>query len=496
MNTIKRNVKVKIINGRPHFSIPKQIEEAMNLREGDLFEFNFDKKSKVLNLNKIFLGNKKFWFLIGDKHWWRRQIRDGYWNLDNPNSPDMKLFKSIGAGDVIIAYFKSPTKSIQNILITKNGFDAENKTIDVKNICTLKNPITYKNFETLGVLSDYRKMPRRSVVPLSNEDWNKISNIISERENIDLVSLIFDRKSKPIDDFLQKTDEYDVHLGTYEGYLKRGISKYKHNEFEKAIEYIEKSIEKEPNDDFPWYIMGLIFEKMGQIGNALKSYDNALSLKADNLEAWNNKGIIMFGKNKLDEAIICFDEAHEIDPDDPEPIYNKSITYRKKGQYEKALIFNDETILKDPNFYKALCNNGIILNELNKWEEALNYFDKALEINPYDSISLINKADALFEIGRQKEALQCIDIALDNDRNNENIWIHRGILYGRMNRIDDAMKFFDRAIEINPNNARGWSNKAFVFKLKGEIKKSVEFYEKALTLDPDNEEIKAEIEEL
>lgn len=187
MTKIVRTVKIKEVNDVLNCSFPKEIQNDLIINKGDLLEMTFDSsKPDILLLKKINLKNNNVWFMIGDRYWWLNQIRDGSWGLANSSSPDMKLFESIKPKDIILAYYKSPIKSIKNILITNRGFSMEDETIDIHNIHNLKYPITYDDFKSLNILSDYQKMPRRSVVPVNRPDWEKIINTISKRDNVEL----------------------------------------------------------------------------------------------------------------------------------------------------------------------------------------------------------------------------------------------------------------------------------------------------------------------
>lgn len=187
MSKIIRTVTIREVNDILNCYIPSEIKQNMNIDKGDLLEMTFDSSNpNRLMLRKIDLKNKNIWFIIGNNYWWSRLIDDERWDLQNPNSKDMKLFKSIKPKDIILSYYKSPTRSIKNILITNRGFDVENETIDIHRIHELKYPITYDDFKEFGLMSEYQKMPRRSVVPVNRPDWEKIISIISKRDNQDL----------------------------------------------------------------------------------------------------------------------------------------------------------------------------------------------------------------------------------------------------------------------------------------------------------------------
>lgn len=187
MNEIKRMVKIKEVNGVLHCSIPKEIRENMGISEGEIFEIIFSNSNPDrLSLIKFNLKNNNIWLIIGDRYNWSGQIKAGNWSLENDKSHDLKLFESIKPNDIILAYYKSPQKSIKHILITKNGFNFENGTIDIHNLYNIQYPISYDDFSSLNILNEYRKMNRRSVVPVLPKDWKIIKNNILIKENIDV----------------------------------------------------------------------------------------------------------------------------------------------------------------------------------------------------------------------------------------------------------------------------------------------------------------------
>lgn len=193
MNEIKRLVKIKEVNGVLNCSIPKEIQEHMDISKGEMFEIVFSNSNPDrLSLIKFDLENNNIWLIIGDRYNWSGQIKAGNWGLENDKSHDLKLFESIKPNDIILAYYKSPQKSIKHILMTKQGFNFENGTIDIHNVHNIEYPITYDDFNNLNIMNDYRKMNRRSAVPVLPEDWEIIKNDIFTKENIDVEMKIAD----------------------------------------------------------------------------------------------------------------------------------------------------------------------------------------------------------------------------------------------------------------------------------------------------------------
>jgi len=61
-----------------------------------------------------------------------------------------------------------------------------------------------------------------------------------------------------------------------------------------------------------WYNKGLILDKLGNLEQAITSYDNAIEIKPGYANAWYSKGLA-FGKlGKHKQAVKCFDKVKTI----------------------------------------------------------------------------------------------------------------------------------------------------------------------------------------
>ena len=61
--------------------------------------------------------------------------------------------------------------------------------------------------------------------------------------------------------------------------------------------------------------MGHAFKDSGKYQKALQSFNKALELDPNNVEAWYNKGRVLEDIGKDQEALKCFNKALELDPD-------------------------------------------------------------------------------------------------------------------------------------------------------------------------------------
>lgn len=129
-----------------------------------------------------------------------------------------------------------------------------------------------------------------------------------------------------------------------------GILAVQKGEHDKALEHINKAIDKNYKLPDAHLIKGVLTFKKGDKEGALKEIDIAIKQKGKHAEARNTKADILTSMNKHTEAM---------------------------EEYKKATE-------DDPNFHQALSGIANILIQQQKYEEALEKLEKAHSIRPND----------------------------------------------------------------------------------------------------------------
>ena len=115
---------------------------------------------------------------------------------------------------------------------------------------------------------------------------------------------------------------------------------------------------------------------------ALASYDKALAIKPDYVEALNNRGNALRDLKRLEEALASYDKALAIRPDYAEALNNRGNALHDLKRPEEALASYDKALAIKPDYAEALNNRGNALRDLKRPEEALASYDKALAEAP------------------------------------------------------------------------------------------------------------------
>ena len=168
-----------------------------------------------------------------------------------------------------------------------------------------------------------------------------------------------------------------------------GTSYLQLKNYEKAITYLDNSINISPEFPHSYNSKGIVFSEMKLFEEAIRNYDKAILLKPDFLEAHLNRGISLKNIQEYDDALKSFEKCIEIDSLNPK-IYNnlgnlflENLKYADaKNAYDKAIMFNEK-------YAEAYEGRGDALQEIAKIEKdpsklslSITNYEEAFSIKP------------------------------------------------------------------------------------------------------------------
>lgn len=177
---------------------------------------------------------------------------------------------------------------------------------------------------------------------------------------------------------------------------------------------------------------GVANRMQGDLGAAIKDYDQAIKLNPKFAQAYNNRGVAYDLKGDFDRAIADFDQAIKLKPT---AIYhfNRGNAYLGKSQYDHAIDDYNQAIKLKPDLAQAFDNRC--------WARAV--------------------------VGILKPALADCNEALRLMPNNAPTLESRAFVFLKMTNFDAAVSGFDAALAINPKLASALYGRGLA-KLKNE----------------------------
>lgn len=187
-------------------------------------------------------------------------------------------------------------------------------------------------------------------------------------------------------------------------------------EFDEAICYYTKAIEKDFSDANLFIQRGFCKKELGDISGCMDDFD--LALKADPLCYIVHvfKADLNSSLKNYEAAIENYNDLLKLKPELTHYYYSRGLLKEKTGDYQGAIIdmlLVNVTMCSDP---ALLFDRGRMLMMLNEKEAAFNSFDYVIRAEP-----------------RYAEA-----------------YYYRGLMNRRLNKSQDAYNDYSKVIELNP----------------------------------------------
>ena len=154
-----------------------------------------------------------------------------------------------------------------------------------------------------------------------------------------------------------------------------------------------------PRIVFLYNLLGLIYEGQEKRDEAIKCYEQGISIDPNYGMIYNNLGLLFF-KNKTDNSIEkakdFYNKSISLDKRIPEPHNNLGNLYHYVGKTPEAINCYKRALEINPNFSYAHHNLGSAYVAIGKFNEAKKHFIKSIKINPdfaptHRSLSRITK---------------------------------------------------------------------------------------------------------
>ncbi len=175
-----------------------------------------------------------------------------------------------------------------------------------------------------------------------------------------------------------------------------------------------------------------------------------------------DEGMRLLQQGQYNQAIASFDKALNIQPELIEAIVNKGISYNMLGDYDLAIQTLDSALESDSNESSALREKGLVYTNMGNHEQAISFYDKALLIDSEDTLALNNKAFSLIELGKDEDALIATNKGLEIAPDDINLLWNKVMALVNLDNILEAKSTLDKMLEIDPNNEEALETKEYL----------------------------------
>lgn len=183
---------------------------------------------------------------------------------------------------------------------------------------------------------------------------------------------------------------------------KKGINHMSNDKMLDAIRSFELALRVDPQYVDAWVKKGYAHFHLGEYTVAISAYDRALEVDVNNAEAWNLKGLAYYKLKNYEKAIECCEKSVDIDPNDGMAWYNRACYLTLSGKVDEGLealkrsieidIANARKAVKDRDFENARAEEGfrriIEVVVLESIRQGYDYVGKIVWVTGIDKVEV------------------------------------------------------------------------------------------------------------
>jgi tetratricopeptide (TPR) repeat protein len=153
-------------------------------------------------------------------------------------------------------------------------------------------------------------------------------------------------------------------------------------QYQLAIDYVNKALKVDGNLAQAYYLKGNIYKESGDTAKAISSFETAVEQDAKFENAFVDLGLI-YAARKNPIAMDYYNNALKLDPGNEYVKYARAKLLQDLGKTEEAIQVYEALAKEKSECFNCFYNLGAIYFEIKKDNaKALEYFTKAIALNP------------------------------------------------------------------------------------------------------------------
>jgi tetratricopeptide (TPR) repeat protein len=264
---------------------------------------------------------------------------------------------------------------------------------------------------------------------------------------------------------------------TAEAYFQQGAALRDLGRFAEAVASFDLAIALKPNYVEAHTSRGIALGQLQRNTEALASFERAIALRPAAAELHNNQGNMLRRLRRLPEALASFERAIAFEPGLAMAYNNRGLVLQALRRYEEAAASCERALALQPDFADAHNNLGVQQYELGRPAAALASWRRALELQPRMDGVHGNLSNALRDLELPEDALAESELGIREDADSAVNHCNRGNALFDLGRFAEAIASYDRAIELDPRYALAHFDKGLCLLLTGEFAQGLPLYE-------------------
>ncbi|MHB1514318.1 MAG: tetratricopeptide repeat protein [Acidiferrobacteraceae bacterium] len=244
-----------------------------------------------------------------------------------------------------------------------------------------------------------------------------------------------------------------------------------------ALRCFEQAITLRPDYAEAHLSSAAVLQAQGKLEEAYEGCRRAVAADAGYVEAWAMLGGLCTALGKREEAETAFRKARDLRPNEVLWYAHLGVTQLQNGRYPGAVATLQRAVQLKPDLAEAHSNLGLALFNMGRTTDAVRSCREAVRLQPGLANAHSNLGLALCQLGDFAGAVTSAEQAIRLQPQMDAAHNNLGIALQGLGRINEALAQFERAVQINHENADAHWNLALVLLLTGDFDRGWPEYE-------------------
>jgi tetratricopeptide (TPR) repeat protein len=249
-----------------------------------------------------------------------------------------------------------------------------------------------------------------------------------------------------------------------------------------------KMLEKEPQDDHVWQVLGLAYQAMNEKTKAEEALQKSITLNPHNWSAWFTLSVILIEKGDHIKASIFAQKAKELRPESASTWANMASLYMGLKEYPQAIEALEKQISLEKNdeyhIWLTMLASYLKMNNIGKADE---YAQKIMTIFPRDESTWYTMGRMYYDAKEYTKALDIFEKIRHKIPAIYWAWHSVGYTLEALQRREEGIAFYEKALALCPFYFEAWSSLGAAYLHIKDLEKGENALLKAQALKPDNE---------
>ena len=188
--------------------------------------------------------------------------------------------------------------------------------------------------------------------------------------------------------------------------------------YDDAVDLFTRYTQREPNNTFGYYMLGLSAWKDGRLDVAEQAFQHSLELDPTHLKSCLNLSRVLLDAHRPSDALTVLDRALAIDTTCGDAYRLKGLAYHDLSQVDDALAAYQSALRLDPEDAWSMNNLAFIRIQQGRYDEALPALARAVELRKDVPVFYNNLGMALEHAGQFSAAADAYGFAASLDASN------------------------------------------------------------------------------